>query len=316
MARLSRRGFTLVELLVVIAIIGILMAALLPAIQAAREAARRIDCTNRLKQIGLAAINYESAKHRFPPGYLGMMPPADMPIDQDQWTGVIPHLLPFLEAKSVSDRIQSNYLKVELLGYPPWWTSDNEWAISQTRISDLLCPSAPETIPSGGTYIFMHSYWSAPFAGYIGYYFPNGEGGELLARTDYLGSGGQFGKINLSFFDRYQGVFSDRSKAKISSIKDGQSKTLLFGEAFGDIGTITPGEYDLGYSWIGCGMMVTNWGLSDGSWYQFSSRHPGVVGFCFVDGSVHQLQKEISPDVLNALGGIADGDAIPADAFR
>jgi len=319
--RASPRGFTLVELLVVIAIIGILMAALLPAIQAARESARRIDCTNRLKQIGLAARNYESVLRRFPPGYLGMMPPSqDLPT-KDQWTGVIPHLLPYLEGKSVFKRIQSNYLKVDPPSYPPWWDDKNpgdEWIVAQTRIGDLLCPSAPETIPTGGTYIMMHAFYDGIFSvNYVGYYFSNGdEGGQFLARTDYLGCGGQIGKTNVPFLDRYQGVFTDRSKTTIPMIKDGTSKTLLFGEAFGDIGALTPGEYDLGYSWMGCGMMVTNWGLSDGTWYQFSSRHPGVVSFCFVDGSVHQLQKEISPDVLNALAGISDGDPIPPDVLR
>jgi prepilin-type N-terminal cleavage/methylation domain-containing protein len=99
--RLASRAFTLVELLVVIAIIGILIALLLPAVQAARESARRSDCTNKLKQIGLAMQNYEGVWKRFPPAQ------ADSPnttTPGSNW-GYMSRLLPYIEQAGISDQI-------------------------------------------------------------------------------------------------------------------------------------------------------------------------------------------------------------------
>src|SRR3954449_12018467 len=93
---LKKRGFTLVELLVVIAIIGILVALLLPAIQAAREAARRSQCKNNLKQIGLALHNYESARGAFPPGFVSRATTVNGPGLGPGW-GWAAHILPQLE---------------------------------------------------------------------------------------------------------------------------------------------------------------------------------------------------------------------------
>jgi prepilin-type N-terminal cleavage/methylation domain-containing protein len=330
MPQSARRGFTLVELLVVIAIIGILMAALLPAIQQARESARRIDCSSRIRQIGLAARNYESIKKVFPPGYLGMLPPADVNGPggfNQQWTGVIPHLLPFMEAKTVYIQIQANLLKTDLKGYPAWWNDNDAWAAAQTRISPLLCPSAPTMVPSKGTFILLHNYPdTTTFPGGIALtfdatYFPHDDMGELvgglLALTDYLGCAGEWGTTGAAQYfpneERHRGIFTNRSKTRIADIKDGASKTLLFGEEYGDPFS---DEYSFGYAWMGCGGMDTQAGLTDGKWYAFGSKHPGIVNFCYADGSVHQLQKEISPDVLNALGGMADSDAIPPEVLR
>ena len=101
----NRRGFTLVELLVVIAIIGILIALLLPAVQAAREAARRMQCTNNLKQIGLAALNHEQAHGQYPTGGWGWLwiGDPDRGFDQRQPGGWIFNILPFMEQETLYD---------------------------------------------------------------------------------------------------------------------------------------------------------------------------------------------------------------------
>ena len=121
------RGFTLVELLVVIAIIGILIALLLPAVQAAREAARRLQCTNSLKQIGLAIHNYESTHRKYPPSGAG--PPGPSPLHH----GFFTFLLPYLEQGAIHDQYHWDQ---------DWYTALNQTA-TETDIGLLFCPSAP-----------------------------------------------------------------------------------------------------------------------------------------------------------------------------
>ncbi len=121
-----RRAFTLVELLVVIAVIGILVALLLPAVQAAREAARRTECTNNLRQIGLAMHNYHSTHNTFPPGRF--VNPVDT---QGRCFSAHAHLLPFLEANTLFGQINFNANPED---------ASNAVAIEQT-IPFFLCPS-------------------------------------------------------------------------------------------------------------------------------------------------------------------------------
>src|SRR6185312_15467406 len=151
----SRCGFTLVELLVVIAIIGALVALLLPAVQSARESARRNQCSNNLKQIGLAALNYDASRGVFPPGYLGSTNPKRAsaitgPSGPHQWIGVLVYLLPYMEAQPVFDRLTLT-LKVGVdTSDDNYWKDVNAWAAAQTTMGAFLCPSLPNKFPDCG----------------------------------------------------------------------------------------------------------------------------------------------------------------------
>ena len=152
----SQHGFTLVELLVVIAIIGILIALLLPAVQAARESARRTKCTNNLKQLGVAAHNFHSAKNRFPTGFLGSMgsDPGNLTDTTVQWLGLFAYLLPYFEEATLSDQINDIDLNVNNSDTPYWIDTDhpNAWAASQWKIGSLQCPTIPPEKPP-------YAYW-------------------------------------------------------------------------------------------------------------------------------------------------------------
>ena len=133
-----RSGFTLVELLVVIAIIGVLIALLLPAVQAAREAARRMSCMNNLKQLSLATLNYQSARMKFPPMLM-------IGKDQYRWSAQA-RIMPYIESLNLDDRIDFSvdYHRVGASGVV-YADEDallaTEPALKSTRISALLCPS-------------------------------------------------------------------------------------------------------------------------------------------------------------------------------
>ena len=147
-----RKGFTLIELLVVIAIIGVLIALLLPAVQAAREAARRAQCTNNLKQIGLGMHNYHSTNNCFPMGGANASGVNDG-APRSAWGCWSAHsfLLPYLEQNPTYNA--ANFSLVNLGGNEHGWQAN--WTAGVTRISAFLCPSSPEftgNYPNGGIF--------------------------------------------------------------------------------------------------------------------------------------------------------------------
>ena len=331
-AKTARPAFTLVELLVVIAIIGILIALLLPAVQAAREAARRTGCKNNLKQLGLAALNYESAKKRLPPGYLGN---TDLPDGTTeftnastgeplQWNGVLTQILPYMEATNVSEEF-TRTLDIGVDQYDTqWWADGNSGFASQFKIGAFLCPSAPSETPvhSVTAFVVYDATQSQPLARL---FFPVEGNGALPQITHYLGVTGVFGKIGPRFFVRtargeffidrdWVGVFSVRSKTRMGQIIDGTSNTFMFGESPGTIGNDQDGSgFINGHSWAGAACLLTGNGLDPSylhtdtvqyqtHYTQFGSLHAGdIVLFCNADGSVDSITTDINRDVYEGL---------------
>ncbi len=203
-----RLAFTLVELLVVIAIIGILIALLLPAVQAAREAARRSQCTNNLKQIGLGLHNYESAYNSFPfrmGGTLG---------NGSRVSGWVP-LLPFTEQAPLYEAVKSGGTSQSASGAatPPWGSSPDsntpDFKPWRAQVPGLVCPSDPKNSKEGDNY-----------AGKANYAFSMGDSIRLGGTTsnNYNGTG------------RHRGIFWYQSGTRLRDITDGTSNTIAASE--------------------------------------------------------------------------------------
>ena len=290
-----RCAFTLVELLVVITIIGILVALLLPAVQAAREAARKLQCGNNFKQVGIALHNYHAARGCFPPGEFQEYP---TPSGGGFFYAWSVYLLPYIEYSTIYDK----YNFAAHWGYAdntplPGGTITN-YLLGQTPIWTYLCPSDPQA----GELVGIHTYPNrAPDAALT----------DMCAVSDSNNwtANSPYG-CNATDFPGNDGVFGGNGCCTVANIKDGTSNTLAIGEVTG----MGPGSL-WGEIWIGENLLDTKDGINNpmvtvpgGGTFPmnpldtgFSSFHPAGCHFLMADGAVAYLSENIAQIVLTAL---------------
>jgi prepilin-type N-terminal cleavage/methylation domain-containing protein/prepilin-type processing-associated H-X9-DG protein len=298
-------GFTLVELLVVIAIIGILVALLLPAVQAAREAGRRMQCSNHLKQTALAAHNFHDVYARMPPGDNGVVNAArTAPEYGSDWTNmfsvphlsVIAYLLPYLEGQNVYEEIfvETNVDKFAndpRFPAPPaidvtkWWVDDQRYdrtyaIAAMTDIPTLLCPTADSRV-AGSTWAVIHPYcFDGSWGTVAGWWWPGWPVADSgLAVTNYVGVSGGIGNCPGNGWDLYRGIFGNRTKHNFRDIQDGTANTLMFGETVGSktwTRTNATSQWTVSYEgafpWMGIGRLPTAYGIKPA---------PGATGWTY-----------------------------------
>jgi prepilin-type N-terminal cleavage/methylation domain-containing protein/prepilin-type processing-associated H-X9-DG protein len=269
------RAFTLIELLVVIAIIAVLIALLLPAVQAAREAARRIQCVSNLKQIGIALHSYHSTNDTFPAG--GWIPaPSLNPNMNTGWSAAI---LPGIEQTVLYDSLNMNF---------PYNKAVNSTAV-HTVVNSYLCPSEPR-----------NSSW-------------NQASGDTFesADADY---GGMYGPRGLAFKSDVnsppRGPMIFNQNISLARITDGASQTILVGEDPEAINALWASGHNIfDQSAPINARPPTEFGE------ELTSQHPDGVNALFGDGSVHFLKNSTNVVVLSALCTRALGEVIDSSSY-
>lgn len=322
-----RRGFTLIELLVVIAVIAVLIALLLPAVQQAREAARRTQCKNNLKQIGLALHNFHDVYGAFPPARLILNPPSSISspdgtpgMDEPTW---LVWIMPYVEQANLANQFdlflpyssQPLAAKTKALSIylcPNRHTADS--AVSEPDTVNITlpcgCPGGTQTVAGGAVvdYVGNHGDLSPGASLLPTDFYWGGNGTGLLISSRPKEEGGQIARDWLD-------------KIRISDATDGTSNTLLVGEPYIPRGQLNKTPYNgPGYF----GRHLTHFARIGGpgvplahheddqraNAYAFGSPHSGIVQFCLGDGSVRAISTSISTVVLGTLTHRNDGGTI------
>ena len=334
-----RRGFTLIELLVVIAIIAVLIALLLPAVQAAREAARRIQCTNNLKQIGLAMHNYQSANNSLPPGIKGSI-----------WGTWLVFVLPYVEQSSMYNSWNSfGNNAVGATAEPITYSSAYNLTVTSQRINAYTCPSDIPNSPiysaafGGQTWVTSHNY-AANFGNLHVFQEASFNGVPFLGAPF-----GDIGSPNLTLTEALYATINAEPLSCINfqAITDGLSNTLMTAEVIQGQGQ-SPAAYQLtGFGWWygGCtfeSFLGPNSTLPDqmegasycnttnslnppciaapgGDLTQITNaargRHPGGVNTGMCDGSVRFVKNSINLYTWKSLSSTHGGEIISNDSY-
>lgn len=319
----KRQGFTLVELLVVIAIIGILVGLLLPAVQAAREAARRMQCSNNLKQLALACHNYESAHKKFPMAFAPAVAPYNNNAsnnNQESW-GFGALLLPFIEQGNLHASLGVNdySLKALIAGENPNVLPAVARPILESGLSAFQCPSDSENGPQ----VVQQRH----FGGGVGTNIA-GWGNWRPGRSNYMCNRGT--RDNPQRLQDTHGMFMENGAIGHGGITDGTSNTFLIGERDSLIGrggtwagTRNPrGAYARGIYYVTANVRPKlnqpsppigwNAGPAIGPQAGFGSLHTGGAVFSYADGSVHFISQNIEWRPSQA-GGCRIWDVSPCE---
>ena len=298
-AATKRRGFTLIELLVVIAIIAILIALLLPAVQQAREAARRTQCRNHLKQVGLALHNYHDTHRVFPPGWMGVENGVAS-VEGISGLGWAAMILPEIDQAPLYNTLNLN---IAVADYPT-----NAPALT-TTLSVYRCPSDPSP-----------EFWNIE---------EEGSPGTVLKRLPSANYVGSFGTRELEECEdtalvppgtncTSDGVLAHNSSIGLRDITDGSSNTFLVGERKTDeqkdpkwhstwVGVVAEGEEAFARI-LGVADHNPNSPLNHLD--DYSSHHEGGVHFLFGDGRVRFVSENINGDVFKGLATRAGNEVL------